>query len=104
MVLEVIANPSQIACAALLCVWSFAVCADAEGNLNIQVLAVSVVQAAELLGVSPRTVQNFIARKEIPSRKLGRRRVIRMADLEKFLRSDHSHAIPDKTKAEEVRY
>ena len=53
------------------------------------VLAVGVAEAARRLGVSPRTVATLVSQKELPSRKIGRRRVICVADLERFLRRDH---------------
>lgn len=54
------------------------------------VLAVNVREAARRLGVSPRTVATLLARKELPSRKIGRRRVIPVKALDEFLRRDHS--------------
>jgi hypothetical protein len=54
-------------------------------------LAVDVRTAADMLSVSPRTIGN-IAKKLLPARKLGRRRVIRMLDLEAFLRTDQPEA------------
>jgi len=57
--------------------------------METQVLAVGITEAARQLGVCPRTVASFVARGELPSRKVGRRRLIRVADLESFLRRDH---------------
>lgn len=54
------------------------------------VLAVNVPEAARRLGVSARTIATLVARKELPSRKIGRRRVIPVKALEGFLRRDHS--------------
>jgi excisionase family DNA binding protein len=54
-----------------------------------QKLAVSVREAAHMLGVSPRTIQNYITIKLIPARKIGRRTVIPVRALENFLRIDH---------------
>lgn len=54
-----------------------------------EVLACNVTEAARRLGVSPRTVATLIARKELPSRKIGRRRVIPVRALQEFLRRDH---------------
>lgn len=54
-----------------------------------EILAVNVPEAARRLGVSPRTVATLVARKELPSRKIGRRRVIPTRALEEFLRRDH---------------
>jgi excisionase family DNA binding protein len=53
------------------------------------ILAVSVPEAGRRLGVSARTVTNLIRARELPSRKIGRRRVILVAALESFLRKDH---------------
>jgi len=51
-------------------------------------LAVSVREAAAMLSVSPRSVQNYIRAKTLPARKIGRRTVIPVRALEVFLRSD----------------
>jgi excisionase family DNA binding protein len=53
------------------------------------VLAVSVEEAARLLGVSPRTIQNLIFNRQLLSRKIGKRTVIPMTALQNFLRKDH---------------
>lgn len=60
------------------------------------VLAVNVPEAARRLGVSPRTVATLVACKELPSRKIGRRRVIPVAALEAFLRKDHPIPVEPK--------
>jgi excisionase family DNA binding protein len=54
------------------------------------VLAVSVAEAARRLGLSQRTVATLIAKGEVESRKVGRRRIIPVAALERFLARDHS--------------
>lgn len=41
-----------------------------------------------MLSVSPRTIQNYIAAKMLPCRKIGRRTVIPVRALEFFLRAD----------------
>ena len=52
-------------------------------------LAVGIREAAHLLSVSPRTIQNFLRDKRLgPARKIGRRTVISMRALEAFLRKD----------------
>jgi hypothetical protein len=51
-------------------------------------LAVDIRCAAEMLSVSPRTIQNYIAAKLLPARKIGRRTVISIRSLENFLRVD----------------
>ncbi len=53
-------------------------------------LAVSTREAAQMLSLSPRTIQNYIAAKLLPARKIGRRTVISVRALELFLRSDHA--------------
>jgi len=52
-------------------------------------VAVSVTEAARRLSVSPRTIATLVARKELPSRRIGRRRVIPVSALEEFLQRDH---------------
>jgi hypothetical protein len=56
-----------------------------------------------MLGISPRSLQNYVAAKLLPARKIGRRTVIPVRALEVFLRTDHSspprrtdHAYPDQ--------
>ena len=51
-------------------------------------LAVGIREAAQMIGVSPRSVQNYVAAKLLPARKLGRRTVIPVRALENFLRTD----------------
>ena len=53
------------------------------------VLAVGVAEAARLLGLSARTVATLVSRRELPSRKVGRRRIIPVTALEAFIKSDH---------------
>jgi excisionase family DNA binding protein len=55
-----------------------------------QILACSIAEAARKLGLSARTVATLVARKELSSRKIGRRRVIPICELEEFLRRDHN--------------
>jgi excisionase family DNA binding protein len=54
------------------------------------VLAVGIAEAARRLGLSPRTVATLLSRQELPSRKVGRRRIIPVRALEAFLRNDNS--------------
>jgi excisionase family DNA binding protein len=51
-------------------------------------LAVGMAEAALRLGLSARTIANLIKRKELPSRKVGRRRIIPIAALEAFVVGD----------------
>jgi len=52
-------------------------------------IAVSVREAAAMLSISPRSIQNYIHAKLLPARKIGRRTVIPVRALEMFLRNDH---------------
>jgi excisionase family DNA binding protein len=54
-----------------------------------EALALSKVEAAQMLGVSVRTVDRLIALKELPVRRLGRRVLIPRNGLQNLLRSDH---------------
>ena len=53
-------------------------------------LAVGMAEAALRLGLSARTIANLIRRNELPSRKVGRRRIIPVAALEAFVARDHA--------------
>jgi hypothetical protein len=53
-----------------------------------QKLAVGIREAATMLSISPRSIQNYVAAKLLPARKIGRRTVISVRALEAFLRSD----------------
>jgi excisionase family DNA binding protein len=57
-------------------------------NATTERLAVDIREAAQLLSVSPRTIQNYIHAKLLPARKIGRRTVIPVRALETFLRTD----------------
>jgi excisionase family DNA binding protein len=47
-------------------------------------------EAAGILGISVRTLQNLIGSKQIPVRRIGRRVLIHRKDLEMFARRDHA--------------
>jgi excisionase family DNA binding protein len=53
------------------------------------VLAVGMAEAARRLGLSARTIATLIVRRQLPSRKVGRRRIIPVVALEAFVGSDH---------------
>ena len=55
---------------------------------DVAVLAVGLWQAAEISGLSRRTLENHIRMKRLRARKVGRRTLIMMRDLEKFLSHD----------------
>ena len=56
-------------------------------------IAVSQSEAAYMLGLSLRTLQNYIRSKEIPVRKIGRRTLVEVSALEIFVSSDRSSSI-----------
>jgi excisionase family DNA binding protein len=53
-----------------------------------EALAVNIPEAARRLGLSARTVATLVSRGQLMSRKIGRRRIIPVAALEAFVRSD----------------
>jgi excisionase family DNA binding protein len=55
-----------------------------------EVLAVSMQEAGRLIGVCKRTITNLVNAKELPSRKIGRRRLIPVSAIQSFLRHDHA--------------
>jgi excisionase family DNA binding protein len=55
---------------------------------NEVVIAVGMTEAARRLGLSTRTVATLVLRRELPSRKVGRRRIIPVAALEAFVRGE----------------
>lgn len=61
----------------------------AVSNHRPEPVAVSKAEAAEMLGVSMRTVDRLIALKELPVRRLGRRVLIPRNGLHNLMRSDH---------------
>lgn len=52
-------------------------------------LLCSKKEAADALGVSLRTVDNLIGRKELGVRRVGRRVLVPVVELERFTRRDH---------------
>lgn len=58
--------------------------------LQDEVLAVDIREAARRLSLSPRTVATLVSRKELHSRRIGRRRLIPIRALEEFLDRDHT--------------
>jgi excisionase family DNA binding protein len=61
-----------------------------EKSAEVRKLLVSKRQAATTLNVSVRTLENLIARKELETIRIGKRRLVPMAVLERFARRDHS--------------
>ena len=62
----------------------------------------TVAEAARRLGVSSRTVATLVARKELPSLRIGRRRVITIHALKQFLDRDHATSCMKKVRKEAV--
>ncbi len=57
---------------------------------KLEPILISVKDAAGLLGVCPRTVQNLVAAKRLTARKLGRRTLLAYKELQNFARRDHA--------------
>jgi excisionase family DNA binding protein len=53
-------------------------------------LLVTKREAASALSVSVRTIEDFIRKKELAARKIGRRTLVPLASLEAFARRDHA--------------
>jgi excisionase family DNA binding protein len=58
--------------------------------MDARILAVNIPEAARRLGLSIRTVATLVSRRELASRKVGRRRIIPVAALEAFVRNQQS--------------
>jgi len=61
-----------------------------QKTLSPTPILVSVKDAAALLGVCSRTVQNLVTAKKLKARKLGRRTLLSYRELLEFSRHDHS--------------
>jgi excisionase family DNA binding protein len=61
----------------------------AEMGRVTEAMALSKSEAAQMLGVSLRTVDRLIALKQLPVRRLGRRVLIPRSVLQNLLRRDH---------------
>lgn len=66
--------------------------AEREEQMDATVLAVNIPEAARRLGLSIRTIATLVSRRELASRKVGRRRIIPVAALEAFVARDHAGA------------
>ena len=53
----------------------------------------TVAEAARIVGVSPRSYYQAAARGEVPADRIGRRLVVPVAALERFLGGDHTDDI-----------
>jgi excisionase family DNA binding protein len=75
----------------------------AHMSASTQKLAVSTYDAAQMLSVSRRTIQSYITTKVLRARKIGRRTVIPVSELEAFLRTDHEPPARTLEAAVEMR-
>ncbi len=62
---------------------------------KIPKLLVSKREAATALGVCVRTIDNLIACQELRTRRIGRRTLIPVAELERFTKRDHRTTPPE---------
>jgi excisionase family DNA binding protein len=67
--------------------------------MPVEKLLLSKKESAAALGISVRSVENFIRRKELPARKLGRRTLIPLTALQQFARRDHKTRFVGDTNA-----
>jgi hypothetical protein len=65
-------------------------------------LAVSLREGAAMLGISSRTLQNYVWAGRFPSRKIGRRTVVLVRDLKLFLRKDQPSPVRLRSKPEQA--
>jgi len=63
------------------------------------VLAVGMAEAARRLGLSARTVATLVLRRQLPSLRVGRRRIVPVAALEAFVRGEHGSGRVRHTEA-----
>jgi hypothetical protein len=61
-----------------------------EHQTELHKILVSKREAALALGVSVRTIENYVNTKELVARKAGRRTLVTVASLEAFARRDHA--------------
>jgi hypothetical protein len=59
-----------------------------SASASVRPLAVDLAAASRISALSRRTLENYIRTKRLRARKIGRRTLILMRDLEAFLRSD----------------
>jgi excisionase family DNA binding protein len=60
-------------------------------------LLVSREEAAQLLSISQRALDYLLANRRLPTRRIGGRVLIPVADLRKYVRGDHpEHIVPER--------
>jgi excisionase family DNA binding protein len=70
--------------------------AGQSASASVRPLAVDLAAASRICTLSRRTLENYIRAKRLRARKVGRRTLILMRDLEAFLRSDQPSPKPAK--------
>lgn len=61
---------------------------------SLRPFQVKIAEAARLLRMSPRRLQDYVKRKEIPSAKIGGSRYITLKALEEWVDRMHSYGLP----------
>jgi excisionase family DNA binding protein len=64
--------------------------------LRMDTLLLSKYEAARLLGLSIRSLEHLISRKEIPTRRIGRRVLITRSTIESFAKAQNSDGTSEK--------
>ena len=64
-------------------------------------LLLSKKEAAFSLGISLRSIEHLIARKELPTRRIGRRVLVPAAACQQFSRADHTEPLSRSVAREE---
>jgi len=67
-----------------------------EYYARMDTLLLSKHEAARLLGLSVRSLEHLISRKEIPTRRIGRRVLITRSAIESFARAQNSNESPER--------
>ena len=61
--------------------------------MQAELIAVDIREAGRRLSLSPRTVAKLVSRRQLPSLKVGRRRIIPVAALEAFISGDQPRRV-----------
>lgn len=69
---------------------------------NESIIAVGMAEAARRLGLSARTIAALVLSQELPSRKVGRRRIIPVTALEAFVSGNSAIGTFGATKKREA--
>jgi len=66
--------------------------------MSLQVL-LSKREAATALSISLRSLEYLIARRELPTRRIGKRVLVPVSAVEQFARRDHPHFLAPENRA-----